>query len=302
MGRLGSTNRQVCAIFLESGIFTPCASKHEAKALARAAGADNWHDMGKRLNVYSYSTAEAYKDVWHQAARWVKAEYGVHDVTRIEGRQLGAWLRHKIDDGGINRGTFRQYAAALEKFAVAIGRCRGRAVDFSSDLAEARRYAANVLPSHRVYRNYQKPQAVISALSDPQHRLAATIQLETGARIDEVRQIRTERVLEGGVLVSGKGGYERFLALSPQTLSGLRDHLAANYGRYCLNYDEYLNDIRAACNAVHETYSGSHTFRHCYAQASFARHLTDGQTYNEALKCVAEELGHHRASITKTYL
>lgn len=296
MGRLGSVNRQVCAIFLESGIFTPGESKHDAKDRARAAGADNWHTTGKSLNIHSYSTAEAYKDVWHQAARWVKAEFGVRDVTRIQGAQLAAWLRHKIDAAGIARGTFRQYAAALEKFGVAIGR------DFSPDLAETRRYAANVLTSDRVYRTYQNPQTVIAALSEPRHRLAATIQLETGARADEVSQIRVERITDTGVLVSGKGGYERELALTPQTFGELVSYLAASGGRFGLDYDAYRKDLKAACEAVGEAFSGTHTFRRLYARESLAAHLADGKTYNESLKCVAAEMGHHRASITKVYV
>ena len=302
MGRLGSVNRQVGSIFLESGIFTPGESKHDAKSEARAAGADTWHAMGKSLNIYSYSTAEAYKDVWHQAARWVKAEFGVRDVTRIEGGQLASWLRHKIDDSGIAKGTFRQYAAALEKFAVAIGRHQGKAVDFSTGLAAARSYAATVLTADRSDRAYLEPRAVIAALSDPQSRLVATIQLESGARVGEVGQIRSERLVKGGVLVFGKGGYERVLALSPNTLGDLANYLNVNYGRFSLNYDEYLKDIRAACKATGELYSGTHSFRHCYARDSFAAHLAGGKSYNEALKCVAEEMGHHRSSITKTYL
>jgi hypothetical protein len=35
-------------------------SKHAAKEVARAEGALTWHQVGKELGVYSYSTADAY--------------------------------------------------------------------------------------------------------------------------------------------------------------------------------------------------------------------------------------------------
>ena len=73
----GSINFQVNQVFLKSGIFCPGESKHAAKDVARQAGAQTWADLGKSLNIYSYGTAQVYKDTWHQACHWIKDNLGL---------------------------------------------------------------------------------------------------------------------------------------------------------------------------------------------------------------------------------
>jgi len=38
-------------------------SKHLAKDQARGLDAKTWHELGKRLEIYSYKTLDAYRDV-----------------------------------------------------------------------------------------------------------------------------------------------------------------------------------------------------------------------------------------------
>lgn len=302
MGRLGSINRQINDLFLESKIFTPGESKHAAKGLVRQSGVENWHAMGKEMTIYSYLTAEQYKDVWHQVARWIKAEYGVRDVTKISGTHVSAWLRHKIDDDGISKNTFRQYAAALEKLGLAISRLTGSTSSFSTELKDVRQYARTVLAKNVVERAYGNPDNVIQNLSLPTSRLVAQIQYESGARIHEVAQVNNSRLTDNGFWVSGKGGFRRELALSPETRAELLKQLAANDGKLRFDYNEYRDDLKSACRKVGESYTGSHSFRYNYARRTFTDELAKNKTYLEALKIVSAKLGHHRASISKHYL
>jgi len=52
-------------------------SKHRAKELAKT-----WHEMGKRLGIYSYSTADAYCDVWKHFLSYAKSSFGVKDIEK----------------------------------------------------------------------------------------------------------------------------------------------------------------------------------------------------------------------------
>jgi len=62
----GSIVEQVQALYRLSGIAQVEHSKHRAKELAQGSGAKTWHEIGKPLVIYSYSTADAYRDVWKQ--------------------------------------------------------------------------------------------------------------------------------------------------------------------------------------------------------------------------------------------
>lgn len=302
VGRLGSMNWQVNDLFQQSGIFTPSESKHDAKNEARTAGADDWHKMGKELMIHSYATAQQYKDSWHQAANWIKAEHKIRDITKIEGFHAANWLRHKIDVDGIGKATAQQYAAALEKFGLALTKFTGKVHDFSKELQEVRIHAKNVLTNSHINRGYKNPENVISAISLPEHKLVAKIQLESGARIHEVGQLRSEKLTETGVLVSGKGGFKRELPLTSETLSELKKHVAENGGKMRFDYDSYLHGLKKGCEIAGETYSGSHSFRYCYARQVFDQYLKLGIGYLESLKLLSKNLGHHRYSISKRYL
>ena len=50
-------------------------SKHYEKELVRLSGAKTWHEIGKRLGIYSYKTLDAYRDVAKQLMSYVKSEF-----------------------------------------------------------------------------------------------------------------------------------------------------------------------------------------------------------------------------------
>ena len=68
---------QVQTMYRFSGISQMGHSKQRAKELARSSGAKTWHEIGKHFGTYSYSTADAYRDVWKQVLSFAKREFGV---------------------------------------------------------------------------------------------------------------------------------------------------------------------------------------------------------------------------------
>ena len=97
----GGIGYQVTQVFLKSGIFTPGQSKHAAKEAARVAGASTWHELGKELTIYSYATAETYKDVWHQFANYAKAELGLRNIEKTTAEYIKSYLANRIDQGAL---------------------------------------------------------------------------------------------------------------------------------------------------------------------------------------------------------
>ena len=142
----GSIVGQVQALFRLSGIAQIGHSKHRAKKLARSSGAKTWHEIGKRLGIYSYSTADAYRDVWKQLLSYAKSNFGVKDIEKLNSEMVHSFLHSKIDQG-ISKRTFQQYAAAIEKLEVALNMYserfnRGNTYNF--DLSAVRAYAKEV--------------------------------------------------------------------------------------------------------------------------------------------------------------
>jgi len=311
----GSIVGQVQALFKLSGIAQIGHSKHRAKELARNSGAKTWHEIGKRLGIYSYSTADAYRDVWKQLLSFAKREFGVKDIEKLDTEIVHSFLHSKIEQG-VSKRTFQQYAAAIEKLEVALSMYsekfnRGNTYNF--DLSSVRAYAKEVYAEEQTpSRAYESPTELIGALKEPVHQLIASIQYEGGARLDEVRTIRgwsfkgiredkLTREERGYIEVKGKGGKVREIGVSLDTYDVVREWVK-NFDRIGFDEKTYRKDLQEAANLTGQEYHGSHGLRWNFAQERFHNLMENGYTYEQALAQVSKELGHERADITKYYL
>ena len=311
----GSIVGQIQALYRLSGISQIGHSKHRAKELARSSGAKTWHEIGKRLGIYSYSTADAYRDVWKQVLSFAKREFDVKDIEKLNTEIIHSFLHSKIEQG-VSKRTFQQYAAAIEKLEVALNMYsekfnRGNTYDFN--LSSVRAYAKEVYAGEETpSRAYESPAELIGALKEPVHQLVASIQYEGGARLDEVRTIRewsfkgirTDRLTgekRGYIEVKGKGGKVREIGVSPDTYNTAKEWVK-NFDRIGFDERAYRKDLREAANLTGQEYHGSHGLRWNFAQERFHNLMEKGYTYEQALAEVSKELGHERADITKHYL
>ena len=297
----GSVSNQVHQVF--SSIIAYGESKHEAKAEARSDGASNWHDIGKSLDIYSYATADAYRDVATQAFSYIKEEYGVKDITQIEGQHIEAFLQEKIEQG-IAYSTFQQYAAALEKLEVALEKYTGQEYSFSQDIAEARQEAQATLEHSDVHRAYDNPKELLENIDKQDFKTIATAQYESGARIHELNHLKAEQFKENNVVeVQGKGGKIRELQLTQSTYNALKSLVESqNNNKLIFDTNAYRNELKNAAERTGQEYNGSHGLRWNYAQEKFQELQEKGLSYEQALKEVSEALGHERADITEHYL
>jgi len=313
----GSINYQVNLVFVKSSIFQPGESKHFAKGSAREAGAKSWSDLGKELKIYSYRTAESYKDSWHQAAHWCKENLGIRDVEKLRGDHIRAFLESKIADG-VKHSTFQREAAALSKFENALNMFAAQTgkeggYNFREAIREVRQEAAQILDRTVETRAYESPNSLISSILNDSYRTIASVQYEGGARINEVWKIETNdlkgmkldpfsKEFKGYVEVTGKGGKEREIALSIDTYKQI-ENILQEKGNMEFDKDEYRNSLKEAALLSDQDYTGSHGLRWNFAEERMEelQEHTD-MTYEERLQEVSWEMGHERADITEHYL
>jgi len=309
----GSTVYQVQLVF--QTVNEIGSSKHTAKAEARADGAATWHQVGKELGVYSYSTADAYRDVWRACLDHAKQTAGIRDIEKLSGEAVRAFLVSKVDQG-VAHATFSQYAAALEKLEVALNRYAeqhgtGRQYAFSPEIQAARNVAGQ-LERFDGSRAYADPDRLVVAVAQEPHNLAAALQREGGARISEInhvaspqlhglREDRHSGVLKGWLAVEGKGGKEREIGVSPETYARL-ERVISGERRFEFDKDAYRAALKEAAAKTGQEYKGSHGLRWSWAQERHAELQERGLTYDQSLAEVSQEMGHERGDITEHYL
>lgn len=315
----GSINWQVRQVF--SAVNQIGQSKHAGKQSVRSQLSDEkkaatWHAMGKRMGVYSYKTADAYRDVWRVLLGYAKVEYGLKDIEKLSGEHVRAYLEAKIDQG-VAHATFMQYAAAIEKLETALNcyseihNTQGE-YSFTVEIEEARHEAHLELDRFEGSRAYNNPEKLISAITDGRHKLVASIQYEGGPRVHETSLIKPGQLwgfredkitgnLRGYMDVKGKGGKPNEISLTRQTFQCLENCLDKD-GEFRIDKDRYRSDLRRAAAETEQKYTGSHGLRWSYAQNRFMEAQRCGLTYEPALSLVSEELGHERSDITEHYL
>ncbi|MDO9528981.1 MAG: site-specific integrase [Syntrophales bacterium] len=313
----GGTGYQVTKVFNESGIFNPGTSKHAEKAIARSEGAKTWSDLGKSLNIYSYRTAEVYKDTWHQAANWCKENLGVRDVEKLQGDHVKAFLESRIADG-VKYSTFQRECAALSKFENALNMYADRVgkdsgYNFRETIKEVKAEASQVLDRAVTTRAYETPKALINEIRDPEHKTLVSVQHEGGARINEIWGLEKEDLkglridaytgeTRGYIEVEGKGGKEREIAVSEDTYRNL-SALIEEKGKLEFDKNEYRESLKEAALSSDQDYTGSHGLRWNFAQERMEElQEHTNMTYEERLQEVSWEMGHERADITEHYL
>jgi site-specific recombinase XerD len=302
----GGMGAQVTQVFNQSGIFQPERSKHEAKAEARESGAKNSAEIAEKTAIYSYQTAESYKDVWHQIADFAKENCDLRDIEKLSATDVKAYLENRAAEG-VAYSTFQKEVAAINKLENALNsyadkRGTGREYDFRSVTHQVKVEQGKTLERSDLHRAYSNPQAVIGSIERADHKLAAQLQYNGGARINEMYLIKATQLKgDGKVLVRGKGGKMRELQVSEKIYSELKSHIEKN-GTFQINKDDYGRDLRAAALATGQDATGSHGLRWNFAQNRMVELQQSGQVYEQALVVVSNEMGHERADITEHYL
>jgi len=322
----GSPVYQITQLWQQSGINCIGTSRHAAKAAARSecqAGGINAtpHLIGARTGIFSYGTADAYRDVWIAILKHARELDGTRNAELLTGDHAASFLRQKVansSDGkpGVAFATYQQYAAAAQKLAVALQyysdrQGTGRSYDFSVAIREVSAIASATLARFSGSRAYRDPSAVIQAIDIPDHQLAARLQYTSGARVSEIALVRPSQLLgmrndpvtgeeRGCIRAQGKGGRIAHHLTDPETYRTLSE-LVQLRGEFRIDKDCYRDSLRQACVVTDERYSGTHGFRWNRAAERVDEAMSHGLTYDQALACTAELLLHSRTAITEHY-
>jgi integrase len=323
----GNINWQVQEIFYKSGINQIGTSKHTAKEFAKKQFSQDgdrispsWHSIGKKIGIYSYKTADNYRDVWRQLGKYVKEVYNIRDFERIAGEHVRSFLDTKIDKG-VAHNTFMLHASALEKLETALNgyaklKESGIRYEFSKEIKTARDFAHLVLARFTGARGYDDPKSLIEAISDPIYHLVAKIQLESGCRVSEctflsisnLKGYQKDPVIDeqkGMIFIEkAKGGKSGNKYMSTETYNELEKRIKGSENeRFVVDNNNYRNSLKKAAQITKQKYTGTHGLRWNFAQNRFYEVQTvGGLFYTQALYQVSDELFHERANITTHYL
>lgn len=272
--------------------------------LAIEHGAVGRHQIAAMTGIHSSLTLDRYKSTWRDYLSFCRNEgnYG-KDPRNYSPESVADYMSHRIE-GGCSENTLQSIGSALSKWAVMCDKAYGgdRFTTWAKPIAESRALGRQICPRlDQETRAFSNPWNVIAAMTDPRARLAATIQLTTGLRSMNVTSLQLNA--DGSLFVRSKAGFTVPNFKIPAKISAELRELADSSGRVNLiSYKPYIAAIQAACAAVGERYSGSHSFRHNYAQTRYAELRGQGMSVDRAKLVVSEELFHHRLDIIDKYL
>lgn len=301
----GSPKNQVNFIFRESGLNLIGQSKHEEKEIVRQNGAKTWHEMGQKMGIHSYNTADAYRECWVRCFEYNRRENGLKDLTKIEPQHVENYLNYCVDSG-VSRATYNQYSAALGKLNVALNRFSenkklGRSYDLTKGIEATRKRAQESLAKFDGSRAYERPCDLICEIKDEKFHLAAEIQHNTGCRLHETALILPKQLDGDNFTYVGKGGK----ILTKELPSNLADSLRQQFresGEFRIDKNKYRVALKSAAFATGQSYTGSHGLRWSYAQEKMQEFGKKGQDFYTNLGEVSKLMGHERPDITEYYL
>lgn len=268
--------------------------------------------------ISSYQTAKAYRDVWENFFHYLREHWKIKDPILITGEMVASYMEYK-SEYHISKQYLEKISSAMGKLEIALKRYTfskyGEASEYNFSV---RQHVLDTLRDLKLVadnyhnRTYKHPHLLIESLIDPDHRLAAAIQYEGGARIegiglikpDQMHGIRFDPITgtdKGIIFTKEKGGKEGDVLISVNTYNCLLRHFKTNK-RFKIDRQKYSYDIRATCERMGMTPEGSHGLRWNFAKRRMMEYAKAGYTYEQSLQAVSWEMKHNRAKITEHYL
>lgn len=261
---------------------------------------------------------ESYRAIWNNLFNYLKEHWNIKDCEKISSEHIAAYMDYKIEYYP-SKQYLEKISAALGKLEIALKhfakhiRNEIRKYDFSirqTLLDEAR--DLNYVVNNYHNRAYNNPEALINALQNPLHQLAAKIQYKGGVRIEGVALIKRDQLLgtkldsitnlqKGIIFTKEKGGKEGEVLVSIETYNELKGYLSQN-PLFKINRQTYYEDIKQSSKRCKESSEASHGLRWNFAKRRMFEYAKAGYSYADSLQNVSYEMKHNRASITEHYL
>ena len=273
--------------------------------------------------VASFNTMKAYRNVWNNFFNFLLEHFKLKNCELITDEHVKSYFEYKIEYY-----ASKQYA---EKISSALGK-----LEFALNKYSIEKYSftnkepikydfkirqnildnaknLNQIANNYHNRTYSNPKELIENLQDENHKIAASIQLFGGARVEAVTLIKYEQLKgikidtvtnkEVGIIeTKEKGGKVGDVLVNFNTYKKLENHFINN-DKFKINYQAYLNDLKLAAKISNQKYQSSHGLRWTFAQNRVRDYQQKANySYYEAIQQVSWEMKHFRASITEHYL
>jgi len=261
---------------------------------------------------------ESYRNIWNNFFNYLKEHWSLKNCELIEGYHIEAYMLYKLEYYPSTQ-YIQKISAAIGKLEIALKYFtreiygEQKYYDFSirQDILNEARDLKQVVNNYH-NRAYVNPIKIIENLQDPKHKLAASIQLEGGSRIEGVALIKKEQMRgklydpitykeKGDVFTKEKGGKEGSVLISLETYDKVWEYIL-EHGKFKIDRQKYYDDIKQACFRANNVSEGSHAFRWNYAKNRMLEYARKGYSYNDSLLGVSSEMKHNRADITQHYL
>lgn len=258
--------------------------------------------------------------IWINFFNYLKEHFKVKNFELITNEHVKSYIEYKIEYYP-SKQYLEKIISALGKLEIALNRYSKDKYDnpITYDFKIRQELLNNARDLKLVANNYHNrvyvnPTFVIANLENINHQIAASIQLEGGARSEGVTLIKQEQLkgykidditkqTVGVVETKEKGGKVGDVLISINTYKKLENYFVDNNtNTFKIKYQDYLDDIKNSCKKVNATYQGSHGFRWTFAQNRVREYQKHDYTYEQALQGVSWEMKHYRASITEHYL
>ena len=270
--------------------------------------------------VASYNTMDTYRTVWNNFFNYLKEHFKLKNCELITEEHIESYIEYKIEYYP-SKQYLEKITTALGKLELALNRYSKQKYDnpitydfkIRQDILNQAR-DLNLVANNYHNRVYDNASLIIEYLENPNHQIAATIQLQGGARSEGITLIKQNQLKgvqidsitknEVGVIeTKEKGGKVGDVLVALKTYEMLEAFFIQNNTTvFKINYQAYLNDIKSSCLKLNISYHGSHGFRWTFAQNRVREYQKYGYTYEQALQGVSWEMKHFRASITEHYL
>jgi len=268
--------------------------------------------------VASFKTMETYRRIWNNFGLYLRDEFNVKDFELVTSEHIESYMLQKIDISPSQQ-YMEKISSALGKLEHAIRLFRHsvgkiyREYDFSirQTILDKLRKEASVYDGYH-NRVYDVPADIISLMEDEKHKLAAKMQLQSGARFEGVGLISKKQRIKKEIdpvtkqqvymlETKEKGGKVGFISLTPELYEELQSYLEKE-DVFKVDYQVYARDIRNSCKKLGVRPEGTHGFRWSFAQRRIREYQEYGSSYLQALQGVSIEMKHNRITISEHYL
>lgn len=268
--------------------------------------------------VSSFKTMETYRSIWNNLFNYLKEHWSLKNSELIESHHIESYMEYKIE--------YYPSVLYIKKISAAIGKLEIALKYFTKEVYGLEKHydfsIRQLILNESIdlklvannYRNraYNYPKELINNLQNEEHKLAATIQLEGGARIEGVALIKIDQLLgfeidsitkvkKGVIFTKEKGGKEGKVLISINTYNKLNSYILI-YDYFKIKRQKYYEDIKQACITTKENSEGSHGFRWNFAKNRMMNYAQAEYSYQNSLQGVSFEMKHNRANITEHYL